>query len=120
MMHDDDALDRMLSALPLEETPPGLHDRILAATTLAPAAAPRVMSWEIWVIGLVVALGVWISWYILSQPQAPALISGALAQGAQQSGLLSLTTLEWLAAGASAAWWISMLSVPRARRVEVR
>ena len=118
---DDDALDRMLSALPLEETPPGLHARILAATVHAPAAAAaRVRTWELWAIGVAAALVVWVTWMVLAQPHASARIAFALTDAVQQSGLFSLATLEWLAAGASAAWWLSMLSVPRARRVEVR
>ena len=117
---DDDALDRMLSALPLEDPPPALHARILAATVHAPAVVARVRTWEVWAIGIVVAVGVWLTWMVLAQPHASARIAFALTDAVQQSGLFSLATLEWLAAGASAAWWLSMLSVPRARRVEVR
>ena len=120
MMYDDDALDRMLSALPLEETPPGLHDRIIAATVHAPARVAVVRNWETWLIGLVVALAVWLSWFVLAQPGAASHASVTLVDVAQQSGLLSITTWLWLALGASSAWWVSMLTIPRARRVEVR
>ena len=122
MTYDDDALDRMLSALPLEETPPALHGRILAATLHAPAPVAPIRSWESWVIGLVVALAVWLSWLVVTQPYFVDRLGALASDLAQQSGLLSLTTWAWLAAGASAAWWVSMLTVPRTQRgrVEVR
>ncbi len=47
MIDDDDALDRALAALPLEEPPADLHARIMAATVYAPApAGVPVPGWE--------------------------------------------------------------------------
>ena len=118
--HDDDALDRALAALPLEEPPAGLHARIMAATVHRPA--PLVSSWEVWLVGTLVALAAWLTWMLLSAPHAGERITSALTNGLDTAGLTSNTNLLWLAVGISAAWWISQLSVPASspRKIRVR
>ena len=116
--HDDDDLDRALAALPLEEPPARLHARIMAATVLRPA--PLVRSWEIWLVGTLLALAAWLTWTFVSAPHATervvSVLTGVLASAADNSG----TTFLWLAIGASSAWWLSQLSVPRTARRDVR
>jgi hypothetical protein len=120
MIHDDDdALDRMLAALPLEEPPASLHARILAATVDAPTPLPIGMGWDVWVIGTLAAIAVWLSWTVVSSPHLTERATDAITRLVEAGGLTSLSTLLWLAIGGSAAWWITQLSVPK-RRVEVR
>ncbi|MGD0051142.1 MAG: hypothetical protein ABSD03_04875 [Vulcanimicrobiaceae bacterium] len=119
MMMDDDALDRALAALPLDEPPADLQQRILARTVYAPRAALR--GWELWVIAIAAALVGWFGWVLLSAPHAQERITDTLARVIAVSGLDSMNTVLWLAAGVSATWWIVQLSVPdRRRRIEVR
>ncbi len=121
MMHDDDFddLDRALAALPLEAPPPSLHARIMTATVYRPAPAFR--TWELWVAGTLIALCGWLAWYVFSLPHATERIAGLALDLVQQAGLTSGYTLLWLAVGASAAWWISQLTIPQpARRTQPR
>ena len=119
MMDRDDDLDRLFAALPLEEPPAHLYGRIMGATVYGPAVAPTTRSWESWVIGALVAVAVWLSWLVLSVPHATQRLSTAVADAVQATGLSSPETLLWLAVGASAAWWISTITIPRERRIRV-
>jgi hypothetical protein len=119
-MIDDDALDRALAALPLEEPPASLHARILAATVDAPAAVvPLGTGWELWLFATLAAVAVWLSWLVISSPRASQHAIDAIVRLAGEAGLTSVSTLLWLAIGASAAWWITQLSVPN-RRIAAR
>jgi len=120
MTHDDDFadLDRMLAALPLEETPPGLRARILTATVYRPA--PAVAPWELWLIGTFVALAAWLAWLLISAPHAGERLVDATNRIIEAGGFTSVTTFLWLAVGISAAWWTSQLTVPAARRIRIR
>jgi hypothetical protein len=118
MSHDDD-LDRMLAALPLEEPPASLRARILAATAEAPPVVPVSAGWELWVIATLAAVAVWLSWLVVSSPHATERATNAIARLVEAGGLTSLSTLLWLAIGASAAWWITQLSIP-SRRVDAQ
>jgi len=119
MNHDDDTLDRAIAALPLAEPPAGFHARVMAATVYRPE--PAVRTWELWVIGTLVAVAAWLTWMFASTPHATEQIADAVAYAVQTSGLTSTYTVLWLAVGVSAAWWISQLSVPSSRgRIEVR
>jgi hypothetical protein len=110
--HDDD-LDRALFALPLEEPPPGLHARIMAATVYRPE--PFLRGWEIWVVGTLVALAAWLSWLVGTTPHAAEQLTSVATEAFENTGLASSYTLLWLAVGASAAWWISLLTFPSSR-----
>ncbi|HZO95480.1 MAG TPA: hypothetical protein VFB22_17150 [Candidatus Baltobacteraceae bacterium] len=120
MIDDDfDDLDRALAALPLEAPPPSLHARIMAATVYRPQAVAR--PWELWLTGTLVAICAWLVWLVVSAPHATERIGALAVDAVQTSGLTSMYTLLWLAVGASAAWWISQLSVPqRAPRTQSR
>ncbi len=115
----DDDLDRALAALPLAEPPAGFHARVMAATVYRPE--PAVRGWEVWVIGTLVAVAAWLTWLVSSAPHATQRIADALIYAVQNSGVTSPSTVVWLAVGASAAWWISQLTIPATRgRTEAR
>jgi hypothetical protein len=120
MNHFDDDLDRAIAALPLAEPPAGFHARVMAATVYRPE--PAVAGWDVWLIGTLVAVGVWLSWLVAATPHATEQFAGAALYAVQTTAALSTTyTVLWLAIGASAAWWISQLSVPATRRrIEAR
>jgi len=111
-------LDRMLAALPLEETPPGLHSRILTATIYRPV--PILQSWELWAIGAFIALAAWLTWQVMSVPHVAERLVDATARVTDAGGLTSLTTVLWLAVGVSAAWWVSQITIPSSRRIRIR
>jgi hypothetical protein len=121
MTHDEfDDLDRALAALPLEEPPAGLHARIMAGTVYR--IEPAIATWEVWLIGTLVAFGAWLVWFVASAPHASERLGDAITHWVVSAGLTSDYTLLWLAVGASAAWWISQLTFPspRRKRIEAR
>ena len=118
MSHFDDDLDRAIAALPLAEPPAGFHARVMAATVYRPE--PAVRPWEVWVIGTLIAIAAWLLWLVGSEPQAAQRIADALTYAVDSVGLTSAYTMIWLVGGASAAWWISQLSVPSPKRVRAR
>jgi len=105
--HDDDALDRALFALPLEEPPSDLRSSILASTVYrpAPAFSPREM------MGLA-AIAAVLVWLII----AVAMGGGTLfmsALGSIGEGLTrysTFSTLTWIAAGGATAIWLSLFT----------
>ena len=119
-MYDDDALDRALAALPLEEPPAHLHARIMAATVHAPSlaalAAGRTAGWEIWLVGVLAAAAVWLSGIVLTTPHVTERVIDTLQNG----GIASMTTMLWIAVGASTVFWISQISFPQPRRIRIR
>ncbi len=116
--HHDDDLDRAIAALPLAEPPAGFHARVMAATVYRPE--PAVQGWEVWLMGTLVAVGAWLIWLVGSDPHATQRIADALVYAVQSAGLTSTYTMLWLAGGASAAWWISQLTIPARQRIEIR
>ncbi|MGH7717013.1 MAG: hypothetical protein ACREML_13580, partial [Vulcanimicrobiaceae bacterium] len=66
MRYDDAALERALAALPLEDTPPGLHARIVTAVARRPEPAFR--TWELWVVGIAFAVCTWLMLAIVGAP----------------------------------------------------
>jgi hypothetical protein len=118
MNGDYDDLDRALMALPLEEPPVGLRDSILAATIYAPPLASIVLrTWEIVLIGTLLAVG---SWLAIALAQNEALTSQLVESlEAIVAALAAPTTFMWLACGATVALGASLYGfVPR--RVTVR
>jgi hypothetical protein len=111
-MIDDDALDRALSALPLEEPPERLHARILAATVYRPR--PIMLGWEMWLIVTLVVVVGWLSWMVLSAPHLAQHFT-EYVNGLVDAGLTSPTTLAWVGVGISAAWCLSQLTIPGRR-----
>ena len=120
MNHFDDDLDRAIAALPLAEPPAGFHARVMAATVYR--TQPAVGGWEVWLIGTLVAVAVWLSWLVATTPHATERFAGAAVYAVQTTAAFSTTyTFLWLAIGVSAALWISQLSVPATRnRIEAR
>lgn len=112
----DDELERALAALPLEEPPADLHDRILSATILAPPTTVRW--WEVWLLGTFLAVVVWLTFTAFTTtPDAGTRLTALFIDALRSGGLLSVWTYLWLAVGISSAWAISrlpfMLPAPR-------
>jgi len=105
----DDELDRALFALDLEEPPAQLRSNILAVTIYR--APLPVKPWEIWFIGALAALIVWLLISLLGGAQAGTFdrASDIVAQGI--SAVTTPDVLIWLAIGAGAAFWISQLNL---------
>jgi hypothetical protein len=121
MMYDDDALDRALAALPLEEPPADLHARIMAATADAPAsAAPALPGWELWPVTILSTLAVWLAWLFVSTPHAVDRLTLAIDRIVESGGLTSASTVLWVAVGVSAAWWVTQISVPQPLAQKIR
>jgi hypothetical protein len=121
MMMDDDALDRALAALPLDDPPADLQQRILARTVYAPQPAFR--GWELWAVGTLIAVATWLCWLVASAPHAVTRIVTAFSHVVALSGLDSTATVLWLVAGVSTTWWLTQLSVPSQtarRRIKVQ
>jgi len=115
--HDpDDALDRALFALPLEEPPANLRAQILSATIYrAPSA---VKSWEPWAIGVALAVFTWlIAWTAFDSAQVSKTLD--LAGSAMLGFFSQSATLLWIALGGAVAIWYSqatLLRLPVRRR----
>jgi hypothetical protein len=105
----DDELDRALFALPLEEPPADLHQRILAATVQRPAPAFAV--WERWLLAVALALTVAVTfWLFHSTPGSLHRLGGDVVAGMRGLGLFNRATYVWLGIGISSVWWISSLN----------
>ena len=110
----DDDLDRALFALPLEEPPLDLHQRILAATVLRPA--PTFAPWEIVLLVIAVALtAAATTWMFTSSPGSVHRLGADIVAGMRAAGLFSRATYVWLGIGISSLWWISSLNFMPAR-----
>jgi hypothetical protein len=121
MMYDDDALDRALAALPLEEPPADLHARIMAATVDAPAALPAP-GWELWLVAVLSGLAAWLAWLFVTTPHAVDRLTFAIDRLVEAGAIGSASTVLWVAVGVSAAWWVTQISVPQpqAQKIEPR
>jgi len=104
----DEELDRVLFALPLEELPADLHQRIMSATVLR--AAPAFKVWELCVAAVMVALvGGLTAYLFVTTPDAGARLADWTVAGMRALGLFHRATYVWLAIGISSVWWISSL-----------
>jgi len=115
---NDDALDRALFALPLEEPPGDLRAAILTATVYRPA--PLFKPWEIAVLGVVAAVATWLIALVVLGG-APLFVHSLEAIGSTSEDLLSnYSTLAWIAAGGAVAIWLSIFTgfQPSARGVD--
>lgn len=115
-MHHHDDLDRALFALPLEQPPAELRDRILSATIYRPSL-PVFRQWEILLLGTVVAL---LAWLIVALPAGVGITinhaAGDLAAALHGLGLLDGTTVVSIGLGVWSAWVISRLPFMPDRR----
>jgi hypothetical protein len=109
MMYDsDDALDRALFALPLEEPPAGLRASILTATAYRPA--PAFTMWEAVFIGTVTAVMAWLVALIVLGG-GPLFVSTVTAIAFTGARAISNTgNLAWLAAGGATAFWLTFFT----------
>jgi hypothetical protein len=108
MMYDDDALDRALFALPLEEPPADLRASILAVTAYRPAAAFSV--WETVGIGTIAAVAVWLVVLVAMGGGTLFVHSLSTIGTAVTHALSNITTLAWLAAGGATAFWLMLFT----------
>jgi hypothetical protein len=104
----DDALDRALFALPLEEPPTDLRAAILTATVYRPE--PAFAPWEIGALAAILAV-------VISLVSAVVMGGGSLfVHSAETIGttlvrsLSDYATLAWLAAGGATAIWLSLFT----------
>jgi hypothetical protein len=124
MMYDsDDALDRALFALPLEEPPSDLRASILASTAYRPA--PPFSAWDAAGFGAIAAVTLWLVILIGMGGGGLFLQTLATIVTAVEGALSNVTVLAWLATGAMAAFWLSFFTgsqswLPAARRFERR
>jgi hypothetical protein len=116
MIDDDDALDRALAALPLEDPPARLHARVMAATVYRPRAV--FLGWESWMIATLAAVALYLGWVALRAPHFSERIVDGVGRIVDAGSLTSLNTLGWLAVGISVAWWLSQLTIPSRRRLD--
>lgn len=109
MMYDsDDALDRALFALPLEEPPSDLRAAILAGT--AYRSAPPFGVWEVAALGALAAVVVWLI-VSIAMGGGGLFLQTVSAFGAAIAGALSnVTVLAWVAAGAVTAFWLTVFT----------
>ena len=104
----DDALDRALFALPLEEPPTDLRAAILTATVYRPA--PAFAPWEIGVLAGILAV-------VISLVAAVVMGGGSLfvhSLQAIENGLSRVmndrSIIMWTAAGGATAIWLSLFT----------
>ncbi len=98
MKLDDDAIDRALAALPLEEPPLDLQASILAATVYRPA--PLFSVAELVAGASVVAALVWIA--VAMAPQIADAVAAALS---------NLKLLAWAGTGIAIAVWLELFTI---------
>ncbi len=119
MNRDYDDLDQALMALPLEEPPAGLRASILASTVYAPPplASLPIRTWEIVLIGTLLAVG---SWFSLAVAQSPSLTGHVAASlDSLVTALADPTTVVWLGCGVTVALGASLFNA-FPRRVTIR
>lgn len=109
MMYDsDEALDRALFALPMEEPPSELRGSILTATAYRPA--PPFSVWEAVAIGVISAVTVWLLIVVAMGGGTLFLnTAGAIGQTVA-TALTNINSLAWLGAGAATALWLSLFT----------
>jgi hypothetical protein len=108
MFDNDDALDRALFALPLEEPPADLRASILNATVYRPA--PVFSMRELITLGAICAVVVWLIAAVIGGGGS-LLVHSLQAVGAQTMRALgNISLLLWVAAGGATAIWLSIFT----------
>jgi hypothetical protein len=108
MYRDDDALDRALFALPLEEPPANLRASILTATVYR--HAPAFSFWEITGFGVMAAVFVWLVALIAMGGGALFTHTISAIVSTVAHPLSNVTTLAWVAAGVATAFWLTFFT----------
>ena len=108
MYDDDDALDRALFALPLEEPPSTMRAQILAATVYR--QSPAFSIWDCLFLGSLAAVAVWLV-ALIAMGGGSLLVQslGTIAVWLERV-FSSPATLAWLAAGGATAYWLSVFT----------
>lgn len=105
--HDD--LDRLLFALPLEETPADLRASILASTIYRPPFPIKV--WEASLLGVLVAICVWLG-VMIERGGADAFMQTLGVFGSALANVyLTQNTWLWLALGGGIAFILMILNL---------
>jgi hypothetical protein len=106
----DDELDRALFALPLEEPLAGLRERILAATVYQIPVSSPFKTWELWLLGVVLAAVAFVTFTLFSSvPDLGSRAQVTFVESMHSFGLFKPATYAWFAVGLSAVWAISSL-----------
>ena len=108
MYDGEDALDRALFALPLEEPPAGLRASILMATSYRPAPAFSFL--ELGALGVAGAVAVWFAVLLVLGGGSLFVHTLATISSVISRALASPATLAWLAAGGATALWVSLFN----------
>ena len=117
MNYDDDRLERALFDMPLEEPPADLRESILAQTIHRPPATMH--PWEVWAYGVACAMLAWVLILVLRGAAHGSFTVAESYAGSLLAAFARPQVLFWLAAGASAAIWISHLNfMPRAQKLQ--
>ncbi len=105
---NEDALDRALFALPLEEPPEDLRASILTATVYRPA--PIFSVYDLLGLGTIAAVVIWL--VVLVAWGGGSLFVHSLESIANvaQQFFANYTTLAWMAAGGATAVWLSIFT----------
>jgi len=104
-----DDLDRLLFSLALEEPPADLRASILTATIYRPALVFK--AWEVWTLGAIVALIVWLC-VLVARGGGEAFMKTVSILGTSAAHvLLAQYTWLWLAAGVGTAFWLLILNL---------
>jgi hypothetical protein len=104
----EDALDRALFALPLEEPPTDLRAAILATTVYRPA--PAFAAWEIGVLAAIVAIVISLVTAVF-MGGSTLFVHSAEAIGTTLTRVLfNPAVLLWLAVGGATAIWLSLFT----------
>jgi hypothetical protein len=116
----DEALDRALFALPLEEPPSDLRAAILTATVYRPA--PLFKPWEIALLGSLAAVATWLIALVVLGGGTLFVHSLQIIGSSLADAFSNYATLAWIAAGGGAAIWLSLFTgfQPAARGVNAR
>ncbi|MEO9170475.1 MAG: hypothetical protein ABI282_10680 [Candidatus Baltobacteraceae bacterium] len=109
MNFDDDALDRALFALELEEPPADLRASILTATVYRPA--PMFSFYEVLALGAIAAVLLLLVALVVMGGASLFVHSLQAIATVISRTLFDLSTLTWIAAGGATAMWLSIFTV---------
>ena len=104
----DDDLDRLLFSLPLEDPPADLRSSILAGTIYRPPV--MVKAWELWVIGVLLAVGVWLGVLIFQGGLERFAQTGMFFASGATHLLLAQNTWLWIAVGMGITAWLTLFN----------
>lgn len=104
----DDALDRALFALPLEEPPADLRASILSVTIYRPA--PLFKPWEVMTLGALAAVVLWLVAVVVMGGGDLFLVTVETIGRRALEAVSNYSTLGWIAAGGATAIWLSIFT----------